>query len=255
MPVCEPSGNVGVEFGERDWRTRRRHDPPLVDERGAARREPVPHAFDRIHAESDSCPDPRDRQELVVDHVQEIARREPVGRRHDVGPAPPEELLSGVQRQPPLADRRAQTADGQGRPQPPTIRNIDAPAVVNLVVGVRAEISSCRELNPRRGLDDELFPDEQIARDVDRIVGRILREIRADAFDEPALRNGLRRDRLRRCRDQQNSQQLLHWRRIACSVKSSSFIGTLYWSFSSERRVRLPRRRSLISSVRAVQMP
>ncbi len=44
-------------------------------------------------------------------------------------------------------------------------------------------------------------------------------------------------------------------RRNACRVKSSSFIGTLYCRLSKVRIVRLLRRRSAISSTRAVQMP
>ena len=197
-PTWERSGNVASSSVIGHWRTRRRDNPALVDQRRAAGREPVPHPLDRVHAEPDARPDAGHRQELVVDDVQEIARREPVRRRDDVGLAPAHELLAGVQREPAAADRRAETPDRQRRPQQPAVGEIHAPARIDLVVGVGADVAAGRELNPRRRLDEHFFAHQQVAGDVDRVVGRVLREIHAGAVDETALRDGLRGDRLRR---------------------------------------------------------
>jgi len=50
------------------------------------------------------------REELGVDHVQEIVGREPIRRRDDVGLAPAEELLAGVDGQRLVGEGRAQAA-------------------------------------------------------------------------------------------------------------------------------------------------
>ena len=99
-----------------------------------------------------------------------------------------------------------------------------------------------------------LVTDPQIGDGLRRVVRRFLRKQNARAVDEAALRHRLPKRESRRQR-QEKDENRLHCRRMACNVKSSSFSGTLYWSFSSVRRVRLPRATSTISSCRAVQMP
>ena len=56
------------------------------------------------------------RQILGVEHIQVVARREAIGRRDDVGLAPADELLAGVDREPAARDGRVEPADRQQRP-------------------------------------------------------------------------------------------------------------------------------------------
>src|SRR5207247_7578211 len=114
------------------------------------------------------------------------------------------------------------------------------------------------ELNPRRSLDEHFLAEKKIAHGVGRIVRRVLWKKRSARVRETALSDRLpgRRVRCQAKNEHHNRAPRWHyWRRIACSVKSSSLRATLYSSLSSVRRVRLPRRRSAISICRAVQMP
>ena len=101
-----------------------------------------------------------------------------------------------------------------------------------------------------------LFPGQQMTDRARGIVRRPLREQHARTLDEASLREGLRaRGGRHEDNERRQKEKRPHCRRIACSVKSSSFSGTLYWRLSSVSRVRLPRVRSNISSCLAVQMP
>ena len=119
-----------------------------------------------------------------------------------------------------------------------------------------------------RWLRKHLEARPEIADEVLGIVGRLLRKEKPLGLDRPPIREDLRRCHGRDTRSQGRDDGgdgcatsdtrhagTRYGRRIACSVKSSSFIGTLYCSLSSVIRVRLPRLRSAISMRRAVQMP
>src|SRR5204862_3749501 len=105
----------------------------------------------------------------------------------------------------------------------------------------------------------ELDPPEKIADEVVSVVERILRKRDPAGFGKTAVADRLRSERRspaqRSNRDARRATGARHWRRSACNVKSSSFIGRLYSSLSSVSRVRLPRRTSDISRRRAVQIP
>src|SRR4029078_9934898 len=118
---------------------------------------------------------------------------------------------------------------------------------------VRSKVEARRDLHPRRRLVEQIAAGAQIDDGPRGIVWRLLREQHGRAFDEAALRQSLRADTGRR--EHQQKEKRLHGRRMACNVKASSSSGRLYWTFSSVRRVRLPRVRSSISNCRAVQMP
>src|SRR5262249_52792507 len=135
----------------------------------------------------------------------------------------------------------------------------DAPRFVHLIVRIRAEIEARRELDPLSGFDEDFLADDQVAHRARRIVQCFLRKEDAGDIDEAALRESLRvhwsrpQHRVQGVQDAHDAErpggaQPRHGRRIAGSMKSSSFIGTLYSSLSSVRRVRLPRRKSAISN-------
>ena len=140
-------------------------------------------------------------EKLVVDDVQEVPRREPVGRRHDVGLAPADELLAARRRvnRPRSTVALSRRTESAGRRRPRSGQSTRQ-RVVDLIVRVRPDIGAGRKLQPRCRLDEHLLPHQQIADAVDRIVGGVLREIRAGRLDKTALGDGLRRDRLGRRR-------------------------------------------------------
>src|SRR5690348_964587 len=112
---------------------------------------------------------------------------------------------------------------------------------------VHARVESTGELQPRRHFVRCLVAKQPFADRVARVIGRRLREEEPRVFEKPALRKVL----CRRPGGEEEKRELHCSRRSPCTVKSSSFSGTLYWSFSMRSTVRLLRRRSLISSTRA----
>ena len=79
------------------------------------------------------------------------------------------------------------------RPPRAAVAEVDAPAVVDLIVRVGAHIDPGGELNPRRRLDEDLLAREKVADKLRRIVRRLLRKEQRRRLDESALRDDLRR--------------------------------------------------------------
>ncbi len=269
-PGLRPFRKMAAAILERQRRHRRRHGgPPLIEQRRPARREPRhPHAFEGIGVGGHDGAHARDGEILGVDDVHEVARRKTIGRRDDVGLAPADELLAGVECETAARDRRGQPADRQRRSLNRAIPEIHVPGRVHLIVRVRARVQSGGKLDPGPGLGKDFFAAPQIANRVLRVVRRVLRIEESTCVDEAALGQRLsvrrggkgRRERRRQCANDKTAPEVSgagrdHCRRSAWMVKSSSCIGTLYWSLSSVRRVRLPRATSSISSCRAVQIP
>ena len=167
--------------------------PPLIEQRHAARGQArQPHHLERVAAALDNAAHPRDAEKLCVDDVQEIARREPIGRIENVGLAPADELFADVHGERTASQRGRQPANAETRTPGAAVEKVHTPAVVNLIVRVDAQIGAGRELQPRRRLEEDLTARQQIANQVDGIVRRILRKYCRRAVDEAALRPLLR---------------------------------------------------------------
>src|SRR5207253_7332448 len=104
-----------------------------------------------------------DRKELGVDDVQKVARRKTVGRSDDVGLAPADELLAGVDRQRAMREGGGEAPKREARTKRAPIGEVERPLIVDLIVRVRAKIDAGRELQPAGRLDEDLVADEQIA--------------------------------------------------------------------------------------------
>ena len=92
---CAPPSTTAIPGGIRAERR-----PSLVEQRHAARREARHDTTSTLAAAA--CAAARDAghgEELAVDDVEEVARRETVRRVDDVGLAPADELLAGVDRE------------------------------------------------------------------------------------------------------------------------------------------------------------
>ena len=100
------------------------------------------------------------REELAVDDVEEVARREAIGGVEDVGLAPADELLAGVDGEGAVRDGLGQLAQRQARAPDAAIVEIEVPAIVHLIVRIGADLKSARELDPRRRLEEGLFARE-----------------------------------------------------------------------------------------------
>src|SRR5215471_15202244 len=119
---------------------------------------------------------------------------------------------------------------------------------------VDAEVHCACDLKCRRWAIETFIAKQGFSNALCRIIDRLLRVNRSANFDETTLSVGL--CETSRCTHQQRHDDS-HYdsRRNACNENSSSFIGTLYWSFSIERIVWLFRLRSCMSILWAVQMP
>ena len=229
-------------------------DPALVQQRRAARREARrPDQLDRIGLHAQVEPRGGDGQEVVVHHVQEVARREAVGGVENVRLAPADELLAQLERDRPPAVRGAQPAHRKCRPLPLAVLPGEAPGALDLVVRVGARVDPPGQPPVRRELVGGLVAHERRRHRAAPVVRRGLRIEDQPRLQKAAVREVLRRRR--QPRGQQHQGELHDSRRSACKVKSASRIGRLYWSFSSFSTVRLLRRRSSISISRGVQMP
>ena len=115
------------------------------------------------------------------------------------------------------------------------------------LVGIGARVDGAGEAQVGE-LVEGLVAEERLADDVGAVVGRRLRIDQRRGLEEAALREVL-------CvcggSDDEQKQEFHCSRRSAWTVKSSSFSGMLYSSFSMRSTVRLLRRRSVISWVRA----
>ena len=131
-----------------------------------------------------------------------------------------------------------------------------APGAVGLLVGVHARVYGGGEAEVGEFVEG-FVAEEGFAHGVGAIVGGVLGKEERGGFEEASLGEVLRGcGGGRGARGTQAPAFPGHWsRRRACTVNSSSFIGMLYSSFSRRITVRLLRRRSVISRVRAVQMP
>ena len=256
----EHGAGVDERHGRRLWDG----GPALIEERHTARREARhPDRLERFRSVLRHTAHAGDRDEFVVDDVEEIAWRKTIRRVEDVGLAPADELLADVHCEGAVSERGRQPPKGQPRTLDSAVAHVEPPAVLDLVVRVGSQIDAARELHPGRGFDEHFLACEEVAHRLRRIVGSFLREEIEAAVQEPALRHrlGVSRRRAARthhqARDESGkaSRHAVYWRRIACSVKSSSFSATLYSSLSRVSRVRLPRRTSVISICLAVQMP
>ena len=113
---------------------------------------------------------------------------------------------------------------------------------------VRPQIEAARQLQPIRRLEEQLFANQDVAHGPRRIRRRGLRKPEPARVDQAPLRKYLRACmRAEELREQYERGCPPHCRRSACKVKLSSFIGKLYCTLSSESRVLLPRRRSVIT--------
>jgi hypothetical protein len=136
-------------------------EPSLIEQRHAAGREARdPHGFDGIaivqlseHAHA------RDSEQLRVDHVQKVVRRESVGGADDVSLAPPEELSSDIDGELAVRQRRGQSPERNRRPLDRAIGVKEPKALVDLVVRVDAEVEASGQLQPWRGLHEHVLPN------------------------------------------------------------------------------------------------
>ena len=103
-----------------------------------------PHQIERVAARFEHGSRAADGEEVRVDDVEKIARRKPIGRRHDVRLAPADELLAEIGRQRSAMERGREPADRQPRAQRASIRNIKTPRVFNLLVRIRTRIEARR---------------------------------------------------------------------------------------------------------------
>ena len=94
--------------------------------------------------------------------VQVIARREAIRRRHDLGLAPADELLAGVDRQSAARDGGVEAADGQQRTLEAAIADVRLPRVVDLVGVVGPELEAALQPQPVSRAGGKLFAREQI---------------------------------------------------------------------------------------------
>ena len=85
------------------------------------------------------------REKIVVHHVEEIARREAVGRVEDVRLAPANELLARFDGQLPARISRAQPPHGEHRPLPLAI----PPRESELALGLAGACPCARRCRPR----------------------------------------------------------------------------------------------------------
>ena len=126
-----------------------------------------------------------------------------------------------------------------------------APVARGLLVGVGARVDGAGEAQVGEFVEG-LVAEERLADDVARCRWAPSAERQARwSRGSRAARSSVRVRRPRK----QEKQEFHCSRRSAWTVKSSSFSGMLYSSFSMRRTVRLLRRRSVISWVRAVQIP
>src|SRR5215469_7507939 len=241
--VLRCAGEIGRRFLQGNRRA-----PSLIEQRDTAGSEArLEHKIDRIGRCAVSEARGGDGEELVVDHVEEVARSEAVGRSEDVGLAPADELLAGFHGELAACVGGAQLADGEQRALPGAVEPGEIEVAGGLAVGVEAGVETGGETQVGEFVEG-LVAKQGLADDVAGIVGRGIGVKLRRRFQEAALRQ------LGLCEGGKREQQEELHRRRACTVNSSSFIGRLYSSFCMRRMVRLFRRRSVISSARAVQM-
>src|SRR5262245_57168438 len=151
----------------------------------------------------------------------------------------------------------AKSADSCERPPLFPVPPGDAGIAFDLMMRIGADVEPDVELKSRGGFVEALVSEQRLTYGSRPIVTRILWIQREAVFNESALRvlltqGGCHRDQ----HQKQRYNPMVHdTRRRACNVKSASFIGKLYCSFSSLRTVRLWRLTSAISIVCAVQNP
>ncbi len=219
-----------------------RHAPAAVRQRKPAWREPRrPDQVDCIGPALVCEPGRADRQEVVVDDVQQIARGEAVGRVEDVGLAPADELLAGLERETAPAERRAQAADAERRAPQPAVGAVEPPLRFHSIVGGRPRVERSGERQPRRRRPERFLANQRLADQLAVVDGGRPEVDEAGPFDEAALAEGLGGGRQRRQQREHAGQPGHGSRRSACSVKSCSFIGRLYCQFlEPEHRPALP---------------
>ena len=153
-----------------------------------------------------------------------------------------------------LSQRRPRVAQRQRRPPQAPVPHIDTPFALDLLDRVDARVERSRERQPVGGLCTR-------ARSETAPRPRPARRPAAWSADRPSTESEPKPRYVNSCalagtaNASRSSSDSHSGFRSACSVKSSSLSGMLYSSFSSVRIVRLLRRRSIISSRRAVQMP
>src|SRR5688572_373471 len=134
--------------------------------------------------------------------------------------------------------------------------------MLDFVVRVCAEVEAGRKLQPGRRPEQSFLPPEDVGNGARVVVRSVLRKQGPTGFDEAGCGCALRRrrrvvqenDGSRKKQPSENPTSSCQ-RRSACTVKSESLSGKLYWIFSSTSRVRLPRGRSLRTISCAAQIP
>ena len=145
----------------------------------------------------------------------------------------------------------AEAADCQQRTASSAIPPDAAPIASGLLVCVRTRVDGAGEAQVGEFVEG-FVAEKRLADDVGAVIGRRLWIDKRGGLQEAALREVLSiRDR----GGKQRKEEFHCSRRSAMIVKSSSFRGRLYSSFSMRSTVRPLRRKSVISWVRAVQIP
>ena len=86
---------------------------------------------------------------------------------------------------PPATKVAASRANGDPGPLDGAILEINAPRVLHLAVRVSSEIKARRKLNPSRGLDDDIFPNQKIPDGSESIDRRRFRKLDARPSTNP----------------------------------------------------------------------
>src|SRR5436190_32877 len=90
------------------------------------------------HAEQEFSARSGHGQKLVVDDRQKSTRRKAVGRRHDVGFAPADELLADIDRDRAASQRRREPPDREPRAPARPTGEVEMPGTVDVIVRSRA---------------------------------------------------------------------------------------------------------------------
>ena len=224
------SGEVGRLLRDRD--AGGEHGPALVEQRNAAGREARGgHDFDGVRLGAVHDAGGGDGEEVVIDDVEEVARGEAVGGVEDVGLAPADELLAGFDGE--LAARvgGAEAADGEGGALGRAVPPGQAEVALGFEVGIGAEVDAAGEVEIGRQLVEGFVAEEGFGGGVAAVVGRGLGKSRPVVSRKPRWVKSWASAAQAATAAGRNSQAF-HWsRRRAWTVKSSSFMGTLYSSF------------------------